>query len=102
MALKGITVGEDFEFGPAMVHKHGRLVSLSGVLTTKSVLNSVTTVGTLPVEYRPNKRIQFAQSYGERAAKIVINDNGLIQYYKPDSNQPMFISLDGISFLTYK
>ena len=102
MALKGITVGEDFEFGPSMVHKHDRLITLSGVLTTKSVLSSETNIGWLPVEYRPNRRIVFTQSYGERAAQIAINDNGLIQYYKPDENQPMFISLDGISFLTYK
>jgi hypothetical protein len=102
MALKGITVGEDFEFGPSMVHKHGNLITLSGVLTTRSVLSSETTIGWLPVKYRPNRRITFTQSYGERAAQIAINDNGLIQYYKPDDNQPMFISLDGISFLTYK
>ena len=102
MALKGITVGEDFEFGPSMVHKHGSLITLSGVLTTKSVLSSETMIGRLPAEYRPNRRLTFTQSYGERAAQISINDDGLIQYHKPDDNQPVFISLDGISFLTYK
>ena len=100
--LKGMTVGEEFHFGSPMVHKHDKLITLSGVLTTTATLGNTTYVATLPTEYRPNRRIIFSQNFGAKGSQIAIDDDGRITYYKKNNKVPTFISLDGITFLTYK
>jgi hypothetical protein len=105
-SLKSIVVGEDNNFGPPKAHKHGKIINLSGVVKQISSNNTdhfpQSIIANLPIGYRPNKTIVFSQNYGEKTHLITINDNGDIKYSSPDQYQNSQISLDGITFLTYK
>ena len=111
--VKTFIVGEDNNYGPPKFHKNGSIITLSGVIRQANqrsnvILPGITSPNTqslisnLPAGYRPNKNLVFSQNYGNRNHLISISDNGDIHYSSPDQNQNSQISLDGISYLTYK
>lgn len=114
--LKKVVVGEDNNFGPPKVVKNNKIISLSGVVKQMfrtGASNYAKSSGffeggtrskicNLPVEYRPNKSLVFTQNYGNKTHNIIISDNGDVMYNAPDQEQNTQISLDGITFLTYK
>jgi hypothetical protein len=106
-AVKGLTVGEDVNYGPPIAIMNNKLITLSGVLMPNPSGRSGTKGGdkiiaTLPGHYRPNRTCMFTVNYNEQSLNVYIDDSGRIYYRSPDLGSPTFVSLDGISYLTYK
>jgi hypothetical protein len=87
------------EYDVAAYRLEGGRVHLRGLVTrTDGLPPAKSPIGTLPVGYRPPKRLIFAVNGGPQVTRVDVAANGQVIWISGTANEKDFTSLDTISF----
>jgi hypothetical protein len=87
------------EYDSAAYRREDGRVHLRGLVTrTDGLPPARSAIGTLPVGYRPAKRMIFAVNGGPQVARVDVAANGQIVWFSGNTGEKDFTSLDAISF----
>ena len=92
--------GQKITYGSPSMHKNDNgLVTLSGVMAYKKKNTGWGFITNLPIEYRPNKELNFNIGQHTNFCWFMVRPDGNV-YVGDDNIRHGYLSLDGISFYT--